>query len=275
MSVNRRGFSLIELMVALVVAGLFAALAADTTARLQLVGRARSERSGMAALLRQAAGMLRRELILLGADSVAGVDHQLVASNSITFRSERGVWVVCRVSVDSIVLANGPLPSLRSRNLSPGRDSLLLYLPGDTTNTIDAWLPLPVRAGPFVRTCPGGGSGTLVATTLDSTTIARHRIGSLTVARAFETSNARLYLSGTTPTLGLEELSAGGTIQPVAGPLIPGVGLSLVSLLKGPVVSDYDLTLRAMSSGELAVGPGQVPSATDSIRIMVPLRNVP
>lgn len=282
MSLTRRGFSLIEVMIALVLGGMLAALAAQSVLHLQQTSRRRAERSGLSASLRTVVAALQRELEPLGVDSVAGPDHQLVSSSSLNYRAERGLLAVCRILPDTIVLSPTRFATFRARNPSPGRDSLLLYLPGDSTAVVDAWLPIPLLAGPFVATCPSGAPGWRYATSLLATTISHFRLPPEGVGRFFETNNARVYSSAGVWTFGLEEISAGATVQPVASPLLSAAGLALVGLAgdssvaasPGAVV-EFDATVRALSGRELAVGPAVVAPVRDSTRLLVRLRNVP
>lgn len=278
--IDRRGFSLIEVMISLVTAALLGSLVAGAIGHLQIVGRSRGERSGLAGSLRATIGALQAEIQSLGNDSIAGVDHRSSGSSSLTYRAHRGLVVVCRVAVDTIVLALNRLPAFRSRVPSPLRDSLLLYLPGDTTTSIDAWLPLSLLTGPFAVTCPGGGVGSLYPTRLAAVDLSRFLISGATVGRIFETVNARLYSSASGPQFGLEEVSAGATIQPVAGPLEPTDGLEFLGWNRtgGPPTTPFDvagfeLTVRAIAARELAVGPGLIAPASDSALGAVLLRN--
>jgi prepilin-type N-terminal cleavage/methylation domain-containing protein len=276
---GRRGFTLLEVMIALVAAAIISSLAAVATGRLQAAGRSRGERSGMAAALRSVAGVLGAELRSLGGDSIAGADHQSLGPTSVTFRAHRGLFPYCRVGVDSIILSLDRIPEFRGRLPASGRDSLLLYLPGDSVTTIDAWLPVPLLAGPFVAVCPGGWPGSFFPTRLSVADL--DRVPSAGIARGFEQLNARLYVSAGATHFGLEELSAGGVVQPVAGPLRPGDGLDLVGWNRlggfpgsAAQVAGFDLVVRALGARELSVGPGLVPRAADSVAAGILLRNV-
>lgn len=274
---GRRGFSLIEVMIALVAAGVIGSLAAVVTGRLQIAGRSRGERSGVVGSMRAVVGVLESELQPLGSDSIAGADHQSAGTASLTFRAHRGLVVGCRIAVDTVVLALDRLSAFRSRLPVSGRDSLLLYIQGDSSGSIDAWLPIPVVGGPVASTCPGGWPGWLFHTQLAAADLARYRIPTWALGRVFEIVNARLYSSPTGPQFGLEEISAGAVIQPVAGPLR---GLDFIgwdrtggSPTTPILVAGFDLAVRALSARDLAVGPGFAGGASDSVLSAVLLRN--
>jgi prepilin-type N-terminal cleavage/methylation domain-containing protein len=277
---GRRGFSLIEVMIALVAGGTVAALAAVATARVQLAGRARGERSGVAGSLRTTAGVITEEAHSLGSDSIAGTDLQLISASSLSYRAHRGLVVACRIGVDTLVLALDRVAAFRGRVPASGRDSLLLYVQGDSTGSIDAWLPLPLLTGPFPTACPSGGRGSGYTTQLTAATMARYQIPGSGVGRVFEAVNARLYASAAGPQFGLEEVSAGAVIQPIAGPLVATTGFELtawdragLSTASAIRVHRLDLALRAVSARALAVGPGVVAPAADSALTAVVLRN--
>ena len=194
---TRRGFSLVELLVAIVVGGLVLGLTFELTNRLQIVGRGRAERTGLQANLATIAGALIRELGPTGFDSLAGSDIALVSSNSVTYRAPRGMAVACRVAIDSITLAADRFPEYRSRVPLPGRDSFLLYLPPDSASAPVGWRALPLVGGPTGATCPTGERGLLYPTVLDSLTAARSGPTGRAVVRVFESANARAYLSAT------------------------------------------------------------------------------
>ena len=278
---TRRGFSLLEVVITLVVAGLFSTLIANTVARVQQAGRSRAERSGLTGSLRLALGALRREFESFGVDSVAGADHQALGSSSLTFRADRGLWTICRSAVDTLVLNSRQPSGLQSRAPVPNRDSLLLYLPGDSATVIDAWLPVPITVGPIAAACPSGGRGILFITSLSAADRLRYRIADPGIARLFETVNARLYVSAAGPAFGWEERSAAATVQPVASPMAPGNGLELISSDRFGVptgvaaaVAIFDIRLRGRSARDLAVGPAIVSVVADSLSMVVGLRNV-
>lgn len=230
MSLSRRaGFSLVEVLVALVLGGILLTLTFELIEHAFRVERSRGERAGLAAGLRAGAGLLEHELAGLGADSLAGADLVAVGPGSARFRAPRGLWVVCRVAADTLVVAADTGLRWGARLPAPGRDSLLLYLPGDSTAVIDAWLALPVASGPWPASCPGGGTGYLLETVLDSTALARYRIPPTTVARLVETVEIRAYQSAGRWYLGLELVAAGAAIQPFVGPLAGG-GFDLAPL---------------------------------------------
>jgi hypothetical protein len=278
MTANRGGFTLVELLVALTFGLVLIGLGSRVAQQAFEVERTEGERAGVTATLRTGATYLVRELEALGADSVAGSDLDSTAAG-LTLRAHRGLRITCRVAPDTVLVEADSALDWSARAPAPGRDSLLLYAPGDSTASIDAWVPLPlsaVRAG----LCPSGSPAHALATTLDSTTIARHRLPARTALRVFESIAIRAYAGANGWHLGVEGLSSGALIQPLAGPLAPG-GLSLRGLdsaggpvALGPSTAALAFGLTGRTDRQLATGLGSrsAPSL-DSATAAVLLRN--
>lgn len=276
---TRRGFTLLELLVALVVAALVSLLAIRSQLVLERGIRSRAERAGAAANLRTAATVLRADLGALGTDSLSGPDLRLPSASRIEYRGFRGLAEVCRVARDTLVLATNRLVAWRSRLPAAGRDSVLLYLPGDTVHA-DGWQPAPLFTGPFAGACPSGGAAMVFGAGVDSGTAAR--LGSGSLARVFESVAVESYGSGGTWQLGLEGLSAGASIQPFAGPIDPVAGFALAGWDRAggatasvAAMAGLDLIVRTLARREVAVGPGLAPLSSDSLAFSIRLQNVP
>ncbi len=275
-----KGVTLLEMMVALVVGGVVLTLAFGASVDLVHYARGRGERAGEQATLRTIVAASTRELEPLGADSIGGIDVGALTAGSVAYRAHRGLYVACRIAPDTIVLAPGRTIRWSSRLPAAVRDSVLIYAGGDSTAAIDAWYPAPLVAGPNATSCPSGEPGLSYHTVLDSTTIARHKLTSETLIRVFESAILRLYGATGSWQFGFEGLSAGATIQPVAGPLQPtGVDFAGWTAIGAPsttpsAVAGFDLVVRAATHRELAVGGWSVATAVDSAATSLRLRNV-
>jgi len=275
-----RGVSLIEMMVALTVGGLALAIGFEALTGLGRAARARGERAGGQVTLRAVFNTVVRELEPLGADSIAGPDLAPLGPGSVTYRAHRGLYAACRIATDTLVIAQLRTVRWGDRLPVPVRDSALLYVPGDSTGPIDAWLPVPVVDGPFSATCPSGERALLYVTVLDSATRALRRLPLETLIRVFETAMLKSYGPPSAVHFGFEGLSASASVQPLAGPLPPS-GVSFTGWTRaglpvlGPdTVAVLDLVARAVTHRELAVGPWSVSSAGDSAATSVRLRNL-
>ena len=147
------------------------------------------------------------------------------------------------------------------------------------TVAVDAWLPLPFQSGPFVGSCPGGAAAWRLVSVLDSVTARQRRLVVPSVLRTFEVVGYRVYGTGGTWQLGQEGLSAGATIQPVAGPLslgsvdFAGFDRAMTPASAASVVA-VRIRVTGFSHREAAVGPGNVTGVADSLGWLVHLRSI-
>ena len=282
MSLARRGgFSLVEVLIGLVAGSLLAALAFSWLRSFTEAERERGERAGVGHTLGTATSLLAAELEPLGADSVAGHDLLALGSAAVSYRAQRGSGVACRIAPDTVDLTVDTAFTWLNRNPQPGRDSLLIYLEGDSAVTIDAWRPAPV-VGVSAASCPGGAPGLRLLTRLDSADLARYRLTGRTVVRLFEVVALRLYSSGGQWTLGIEGISSGAAIQPFTGPFRAG-GVVMTGLdragaptINPPQVASLAVDLVGLPHRELAAGPGIARNLpADSVGFRVVFRNLP
>ena len=273
---SRRGVSLLEMLMALLLSAGMAVLILNTVARAAARLRDRSERMGVAQTLRIAGEVLRAGLEDIGADSAAGPDLSGVGPDRIRYRATRVAGVVCDTTAARVVIRiSGGLGAAR-RMPQPGRDSALVL----ELDSAHRWHPAAVTAVSFPAPCPFGGSGVSIAVTLDSAQ--RSRVGLGSVARIFETMEARRYASGGADWLGLQSISAGEPVQPLAGPLIPTTGLALgpedAAGAPAAIPASADavrLRIRAVTNRELGIGLARSAPATDSLPGYVFFRNRP
>lgn len=276
----RRGYSLVELLVAMVMLAGLAALGGAI--RLQFEGRlrARSERAGAASALRTAAAVIRAELAHLGTDPLSGADLGPVSAGGITYRAHRGLGAACRIAADSIWLDAAALARWQIRNPVSARDSLLLYRPAGPGGPA-GWIPAALLAGPASASCPGGTPALLYSTSLDSARIATDQLPPATLVRWFETSSLSAYTGALGWQLGYTGLSAGAVVQPVAGPLVGPGGfrpalLDRVGLPAAPGAATWlEFRLGGITRHDLAVGPGRASPVGDSLGVAFGLENVP
>jgi prepilin-type N-terminal cleavage/methylation domain-containing protein len=277
---SARGFTLIEVMVGLVIGSFLAALIFATVTRVHQVGRSRGERAGLEATLRNVVVPLARELESAGSDSLSGPDLAAVTSQAVTLRAARGLLVVCDLALpDTIIVETAGMPLWTQRTPVPVRDSVLLYVPGDSLAPVDGWWPLPLVGGPFAGVCPSGAPGWRLIGAVDTATARIQRLAAPTVARLFETVAYRLYSSTLGWQIGQEGLSAGAAVQPIAGPFNPAglelEGLSSTLVTAGAPALVRTVGIHAIGPGhrESTVGPGITLPAVDSLAVLIPLRN--
>jgi prepilin-type N-terminal cleavage/methylation domain-containing protein len=218
----RRGVSLAELLVALVLLGLLGAVMTQALLRYYRATHAALEREAARRTVEQATMWLTAELGELGRDSGA-VDLYRIAAESITYRAPRSVGLGCVVAPDEVRLL---LDRSRGwRQPQAGRDSMLLLAVANLTGQADRWLALPIT-GASLSAC-GGRPAIRLATRFPPGRSLPADSAWLYPIRVFEMMQAKLYRSQGAWWLGARSESAGEGVQPLAGPLTPG-GLRLV-----------------------------------------------
>ncbi len=230
----RRGFTLIELAVALVLGLMAGGLVHRLLLHAQRLARAQAERLALNESVRVAALVLAGELGAIGYDEVtpeasvtlgspAGVRSDLldVEPGAVTYLAPRGFGRVC-------LAAGGPLPrivveasSWESLRAPRATDSLLVFAEGNPgTDSDDAWIHMGVVSS-GAESCPGGEAGTAVGVAVpaavDPAALALVTPGA--PVRLAEVMQMRYYPSGGRSWLGLRSVSTGEAITPVAGPL--------------------------------------------------------
>jgi prepilin-type N-terminal cleavage/methylation domain-containing protein len=243
----RRGFTLVELVVALVLGLMVGGLVHRMLLHAQRLARAQAERIALQENVRVAALVLAGELGSLGSDEItpeasaalgypAAVrsDLLVIEPGAVTYLAGRGAGRVCGVAPGpptEIMIAESSWESLRAPRAT---DSLLVFAESNpATGSDDAWIHLGVvSAG--AAACPGGEAGIAVGVAapapLDPAALARVTPGS--PARLAEVMQMRYYQSGGKSWFGMRSVSTGEAITPVSGPLADssaGVrGLTLV-----------------------------------------------
>ncbi len=278
--VNRRaaGYTLAELMMALVLTGLVATALIRALLVIRRAAEAQVETAAMEGALRGGALLSAAELRELGGDSVTE-DILAFAAESLTYRAGRGSGIACRVGGSAIVLD----ASLQSgyRQPQPGRDSLQLFVEGDPlTRSDDRWVRLPILSV-TADSCRGGAALAL-GTVLDTVLVPPGAVDSLAPARIFEIMQLKLYSSGGTRWLGARSVSAGESIQPVLGPLASaGFQLTGLDSTGSPTTQPsrmrgLRIQLRGTPAHAVHWG-GMAPALlrSDSVDLVVTLRNAP
>ena len=218
----RRGLTLAELLVALVLLGLLGAVMARALLRYQQTAHRALVREAARRTLEQAAIWLTAELGELGHDS-GGADLYRIAAESITYRGPRSAGLGCVVPPDEVRLLLDR--SSGWRQPQAGRDSMLLFAESNLPGQGDGWLALPITATGLSE-CAGRPAIRLTTRFPPGRSLPADSAW-LHPVRIFEVMQAKLYRSQGDWWLGARSESAGEGVQPLAGPLTPA-GLRLV-----------------------------------------------
>lgn len=241
MNVRRRGFTLVELMVGLMLTGLVGGVVYRLLINNQRVSRAQIARVGVQDNVRIGATVVTSELRELGYDSVpatasaaliaatgaaaADTDLRLAQPGRVQYRAMRGFGITCAApTAGRLVLRRSLYSGLRD---PAAGDGLTAFVEGErTTGGDDAWVQAVVAAV-AAGACDDGAPG--LAVTLAWPTPAVGAAAAPAMARGgpvrvFEIMELQYYVSGGQSWLGMRSVSAGGTIQPLVGPLADSTG---------------------------------------------------
>ncbi len=292
----RRGFTMVELLIALVLLGLVSAALYRVLVNNQRLYMAQTQRIDLSQNIRAAGSILPAEFREMSASEG---DIITMSATSITIRAMRWLSFVCQIPVLGGPSWNGL--SMIIRGGSPGQmgfyggrpikntDSLLVYWDGNQTTRLDDYWPIGgvVNAGAAV--CPGlpaGQPGQLVNFNMSAAPVAfatANQAGAITVGAPVRGWERVTYSLWQSPTDGLWYLGIqpfGQATQPLIGPLLTN-GLTLQYYdVNGNVtavrtqVARIDITVRARTVGAVRRG-GQAAAqiAVDSVVTSVALRN--
>ncbi len=280
---NRRGFTLVEILVAmvimLVVTGSMYTLL-NTTQRLS---RAQSERVDLQANVRTGSLVIPSELRELS--TVAGGllpqnDILSMTATTIRYRAMRGIGFVCSVpTLGEVRIKDATFSGLRKP--VPVRDGAYVFSDGDPDKSgDDLWLPVPIAAVSMANKCADGVSD---AITLTIAPVGLLPIPVGTPVRTFEVMELKLYVADGKSWLGAQAVSAGElTAQPMLGPLADVNGLGLAYFDKdGAVTADVkqvksiQVTMRGVTDKAINArgGSGTMMYVGDTLVTGIALRN--
>jgi len=281
-SCRRNGFTLVELLVALVLAGAVVAAICQSVQSNQRFYRSQSEVLDVEEGLRAVAQLVPAELREL---SARGGDIIAMGRDSITLRALRSLGVICappNVGAGTVVIADSL--SYGWRAVDPSRDRALVFRDGDENSADDdRWLDFGVAGVSSGAACGDGSAGTVLRLTGPTSDLDSVWAGS--PLRTYERVTYRLYADEQGLSwLGERGYSGGAwsALSPVAGPLRRVGGLSFdyydstgAPATAAPGVARIGVAARGLSAGPIAV-PGRATSGRqyeDSVAVQVALRN--
>lgn len=270
---TRRGFALVEALLAVVLLAIVAQSMLRLLTVSQRLFRAQSERAALQATIRAGMSLLPAELRELGPDDIV-----TLAPDQLVYRAMRSTAVACAVTAGSVTLRRGLAYGYRS--IAAGRDSVLLFVERDRSSASDdSWEVLPVAGPPGAGICPDGGPATVIPTAVPIATLDAVALDA--PVRTFELMQVRLYQSGGQYWLGSRSVSGGeGQVQPVLGPLAAD-GLRFRFLDAGGLpttrpaeVRLIGLTIRGVTDGAIATAASAGPmTVAESLGTDIWLRN--
>ena len=290
----RRGVTLVELMVVLVIFGLVGGMIMRVLIRQQRFYSRAAEITTLHGNSREIVTLLPSDLRGI---SSAGGDIYAMSDSSIDFRYPAGQSIICKVGVGVVTIPPTTLASrgaLTSWLSTPqAGDSVLIYDEGATTSiTDDSWRVYKLTAAVTVGSCPTATGYTTTSAeaaagytlTLSSSPPATTPVGSM--IRFFRRAHYSFYKTSTGESyLGFFDCPGGtcSSIVPVSGPFKPyaasGSGIQFVyydstgAVTTIPAnVARIDVTVRAQTN-PVSVSDGPRANYVDSLVFSTSLRN--
>jgi prepilin-type N-terminal cleavage/methylation domain-containing protein len=281
MTARFRGFTLIELVIALVVLGLVATVISRVFITQQRLTVSQVEQASMQANVRTGTLIVANELRELAAGSFSNGDLVSIGATGLTYRAMRSLALACRVTRDSIRVRVNPL--FGARPITPNRDSMAIFVEGNpSTASDDRWTIVRITGIDSSSTC-GGAPALALATRID--TIANPLSAFVLDApvRTFEIMELGPVLAGGHNWLGARSVSAGESLTPVAGPItIAGLSFAYFDSLGNVTgirsrVRSIRITLRGQTDWSVRPSVTNLPvqPLEDSLVTTVTLRNAP
>jgi len=281
---NRRaGFTLVELMIAVLVAGLVMAAVYRVLTANQRFSRAQSQVLDVQSNLRNAMAILSADLREIDA---RGGDLVSIQDTAVVFRAMRGFGVACAApstTTGQIVLRNSLL--FMPRAVDPTRDGIIAFRDGGTQlASDDGWIDGTISAVTTSGiTCADGTAGTRLTTSISG---GNGKYDSVTVGspvRIYETIAYALMTDAQGVSwLGTRNLVNGAwsATTPIAGPLRATNGLQIVYRDSSGAVTATPanvwflmVTVRGISQQQVTMPGRPTGFYADSLDSRVYLRN--
>ena len=291
MSRGRRGFTMIELLVALVLLGLVSAALYRVLVNNQRLYMDQTARIDLSQNIRAAGTILPAEFREL--DASEG-DIAAMSATSISIRAMRWLGFACTppalggVLNGTSLIVRGGAPGqplfYGARGIDNTKDSLLIYYDGNVNSRADDfWAVASITATPNGQNCPDGQNGQRLITTINLLGLGPNVAGAIPIGapvRGFERVVYQLYQPAGDTSWYVGFQPAGQSMQPLIGPVLTN-GLTFqyydvngnVTAVRNQVAR-IDITVRARTAAAVRAG-GQADRATvvDSVVTSVALRN--
>ena len=273
----RAGFTLVEMLLAMIIFVATASLIYASMRLMEKVHRTGGERAGAQITLRSGSQTVAAELREVNNVAGGGMSDLIaISGNSVTYWGMRSSGMTCQVSSNEVRIRTGPTYS-GYRLPVMLRDSLLVFADHDSLSVADdEWVQLPILGPPSSSTCPDGTAALALGTA--GLVVADYLVPG--PVRTFELMRLAITTSGGRQYLGAQSLSGNGAMEPVIGPL-GGGGLELLyrdqagaTTTVPSAVRTIDLTVRSQGYQPVTTLTGGVGvMLRDSLALRVLLRN--
>ena len=296
-NLTRRGFTLVELLVALVLLAIVSTALFRVLSNNQRLYQAQTQQIDLQQNIRAAENILPAEFRELDA---ADGDITAMSATSLSIRAMRWLGFACSPPVLGGALAGVTL-TIRggavgqplfygARGPNVANDSVLVYFDGNQASRLDDGWALAKPTATLAQNCPLGGTGlqlTLLNLVLPAPTppaITSNINGNIpngAPVRGFERVTYQLYKPAGDTSWYIGFQPAGGTMQPLIGPVLANGltftyydSLGAVTALTNRVARiDFVVRARTAQAVRKASGSAVRAAAVDSVNVSVALRN--
>ena len=282
---QRRGFTLVEVLIALVIMGLVTGALYRLLNTNQRLSLAQTEQVSLQSTVRTGSLIVPNELRELNnwAGSLDATQIDVIAANpdGITYRAMRGLGFVCQVAANQLRILGSSWNGARAPDAS--RDSLYLFVDGDPDDDgDDAWVQVAIT-GVANSTC-GAAAAPAIALTVAPVppAVAVPAVPLGAPVRLYEVMRLQLDQDPATGKwwLAAQSVSGGEALQPVLGPLTSnGFQLQYRNAAGNPTASldaiaSIRVTLRGLTDGAVrAHGTAALGHPEEAMATQVLLRN--
>ncbi len=274
-----RGFTLAEIMLALVVTLIVTAATYNLLLQTQRLARAQAERVALQSNIRAGSLIVANELGELNAvagGTPAQNDLLAIGTSAVTYRAMRGIGFVCQTSGPAVIkLARNTFSG--HRDPQAGRDEAYVFVPGNpAASSEDTWVLARIASVATISPCPAGrGPGMTLTLSADASP---QLLEPGTPVRLVEPMEIRLYEADNLSWLGARSINTGEAIQPLVGPLATA-GFQLeyrdalgIKTLDRTRIRSIQVTIRGVA-GRAADGTAPIPE--EELVSRISLRNSP
>ena len=258
---TRRGFTFVELLVALVLMGIISTSIYSLMRTNQKVYSEQSARIELNQNVRAAVGILPAELRELDASDPNGGDIVDMTSSSVTYNGMRNTYILCQYPDSAnLKLIVSPTTWYGLQPIDVTDQKFLLYQENDfNTRTDDQWLHVGASAAAAGTACPivvagvvtvSTGAASLTLTLTGTTKAALSNVTNGSPIRGYKPTRIGSYADANGEYwLGLQTqnvaTNAWGAIEPMAGPIADSTGLALTYYKSdGTTTTDRSLVAR-------------------------------
>jgi prepilin-type N-terminal cleavage/methylation domain-containing protein len=301
---TRRGFTMIELMMGLVLTLLVSAVTYQLLANNQRVSRGQTAHVSLQDNVRAGALIVTNELREVGYDDISAAatlkmayapinvnrtDLVTIGAGGVSYFTMRGLAFTCSVVIGApskVIVKQSTYSVLRT---PVATDSLFLYVENDNqTASDDAWVHLGISGAPANQNCPDGSAGWAFTVGFPAGLTAAGVMPNVVLGgpvRLAEVMRLEYYAQGGKSWLGMKSVSAGSALEPVIGPLADSTagqrGLTFTYLDKANAVTavkndvrSIQVTLKGVTD-ERVRGSAAARGAVDTLSLVttVALRN--